>query len=33
MGIAGRQLVIDRYVWQENVELMVEIYRKVSHFN
>jgi L-malate glycosyltransferase len=33
MGIAGRQLVIDRYVWQENVELMVEIYRKASHLN
>jgi L-malate glycosyltransferase len=29
MGIAGRQLVIDRYVWQENVELMRETYDKL----
>lgn len=29
MGAAGRQLVIDRYVWQENVELMREIYDRL----
>ena len=28
-GIAGRQLVLDRYVWSENVELMREVYEKL----
>ena len=31
-GTAGRQLVLDRYVWDENVKLMREIYEKLlSH--
>jgi glycosyltransferase involved in cell wall biosynthesis len=29
MGLAGRKLVGDRYVWQDNVELMRQIYEKV----
>ncbi|AFZ36676.1 glycosyl transferase group 1 [Stanieria cyanosphaera PCC 7437] len=29
MGLAGRKLVCDRYVWQNNVELMQQIYQKL----
>ncbi|MBE9046132.1 glycosyltransferase [Pleurocapsales cyanobacterium LEGE 10410] len=29
LGTAGRQLVLERYVWQENVELMREIYDRL----
>ena len=28
-GAAGRQLVLDRYVWDENVELMREVYGRI----
>jgi L-malate glycosyltransferase len=33
MGAAGQQLVKDRYVWQENVKLMREIYEQVISLN
>jgi glycosyltransferase involved in cell wall biosynthesis len=29
MGLAGRKLVCDRYVWQDNVELMRQIYQQL----
>ncbi|GAB4240196.1 MAG: O-antigen biosynthesis protein WlbH [Stanieria sp.] len=31
MGLAGRKLVCDRYVWQDNVELMRQIYQELLH--
>ena len=32
-GTAGRQLVLDRYVWDENVELMREVYEQLLQKN
>jgi len=33
LGAAGRELVLERYIWQENVDLMRETYDKVIGMN